>query len=419
MDFAYGSAFLRSSPEAYERLLLDALLGDSTLFTRWDEVERAWEILDPLIQHWETDPADLLRVPRRDVGPGGRRPHAGARRPGVAAPVSGPGGWDGLGVSIAEVADRLAEQRRPPGGGAPYTLSGVLNLVAYAPSPEELGPMQEVIEGLADHQASRTILIAEAGEGSGMDATVSTSCRLAGDSTTMALELVVLTVHGETRAGTASACTPLLRSELPTFLWWPLPPDTAAGGALAGLLAVADRVVTEAGRGDDATAAVRALAEWIPGEDGPAVTDLAWAAITLVAPAPGAGARPRVAGGAAPARRRGHRPRRRRAGRGRPPAGRLAARLPRRGRGRPAPPGEGAGNGVLAVEVAGPTGRRLRVERLAGREAATVTVTEADGTVHDRTLPLPDPDRARLLAGELEIQRRDRAFERALARAPV
>ena len=74
---------------------------------------------------------------------------------------------------------------------------------------------------------------------------------------------------------------------------------------------------------------------------------------------------------------------------------------------------------MLAVEVAGPTGRRLRVERLAGREAATVTVTEADGTVRDRTLPLPDPDRARLLAGELEIQRRDRAFERALARAPV
>jgi len=69
MDFAYGSAFLRSSPEAYERLLLDALLGDSTLFTRWDEVERAWEILDPLIQHWETDPADLYEYPAGSWGP--------------------------------------------------------------------------------------------------------------------------------------------------------------------------------------------------------------------------------------------------------------------------------------------------------------------------------------------------------------
>jgi glucose-6-phosphate 1-dehydrogenase len=69
MDFAYGSAFLRSSPEAYERLLLDALLGDSTLFTRWDEVERAWEILDPLIQHWKTDPADLYEYPAGTWGP--------------------------------------------------------------------------------------------------------------------------------------------------------------------------------------------------------------------------------------------------------------------------------------------------------------------------------------------------------------
>ncbi|WP_217913571.1 glucose-6-phosphate dehydrogenase [Miltoncostaea marina] len=53
MDFAYGSAFLRASPEAYERLLLDALLGDSTLFARWDEVERAWEVVDEVIRCWE------------------------------------------------------------------------------------------------------------------------------------------------------------------------------------------------------------------------------------------------------------------------------------------------------------------------------------------------------------------------------
>jgi glucose-6-phosphate 1-dehydrogenase len=70
MDFAYGSAFLRASPEAYERLLLDALLGDSTLFTRWDEVERAWEILDPLIQAWESEPADF---PSYDAGTWGPR----------------------------------------------------------------------------------------------------------------------------------------------------------------------------------------------------------------------------------------------------------------------------------------------------------------------------------------------------------
>jgi glucose-6-phosphate 1-dehydrogenase len=61
MDFAYGTSFLRASPDAYERLLLDALLGDATLFIRWDEVERAWEIMDPLVERWR-DSADGLAL---------------------------------------------------------------------------------------------------------------------------------------------------------------------------------------------------------------------------------------------------------------------------------------------------------------------------------------------------------------------
>jgi glucose-6-phosphate dehydrogenase assembly protein OpcA len=177
-------------------------------------------------------------------------------------------------------------------------------------------------------------------------------------------------------------------------------------------------VVTEAGRGRDAVAAVQALADWLPGEDGPAVTDLAWAGVTpwrqlivqvvdresVEALSPGAEV---AIVHSAPA----------------PDAGALlmagwlqdylgaAAAIELRAR-------DGAAEGVLAVEVAGPTARRLSIERLPGRDAATVTVTETDGTVRSRTLPLPDPGRARLLAGELEIQRRDRAFERALAKAP-
>jgi glucose-6-phosphate 1-dehydrogenase len=52
MDFRYGSSFAVDSPEAYETLLLDAMIGDSSLFTRDDEVERAWEILDPILSAW-------------------------------------------------------------------------------------------------------------------------------------------------------------------------------------------------------------------------------------------------------------------------------------------------------------------------------------------------------------------------------
>ena len=52
MDFTYGSAFAVDSPDAYETLILDALLGDASLFTRADEVETAWSIVDPMIAAW-------------------------------------------------------------------------------------------------------------------------------------------------------------------------------------------------------------------------------------------------------------------------------------------------------------------------------------------------------------------------------
>lgn len=52
MDFGYGHAFTESSPEAYERLILDVLLGDPPLFPRREEVELSWKILDPITSHW-------------------------------------------------------------------------------------------------------------------------------------------------------------------------------------------------------------------------------------------------------------------------------------------------------------------------------------------------------------------------------
>jgi glucose-6-phosphate 1-dehydrogenase len=52
MDFLYGEAFTESSPEAYERLLLDVLLGDKTLFPDHEEVEHSWSVIDPLEEYW-------------------------------------------------------------------------------------------------------------------------------------------------------------------------------------------------------------------------------------------------------------------------------------------------------------------------------------------------------------------------------
>jgi len=55
MDFQYGEAFTESSPEAYERLVLDVLIGDSTLFPLADEVEAGWRVVDPLEEAWAND----------------------------------------------------------------------------------------------------------------------------------------------------------------------------------------------------------------------------------------------------------------------------------------------------------------------------------------------------------------------------
>jgi glucose-6-phosphate 1-dehydrogenase len=55
MDFLYGGAFRVGLPEAYERLILDCLLGDATLFTRADEVEEQWAIVDAMVAPWKRD----------------------------------------------------------------------------------------------------------------------------------------------------------------------------------------------------------------------------------------------------------------------------------------------------------------------------------------------------------------------------
>jgi len=66
MDFTYGSAFSVDSPDAYETLILDALQGDASLFTRADEVEEAWSIVDPIIDSWASGSAPTF--PNYDAG---------------------------------------------------------------------------------------------------------------------------------------------------------------------------------------------------------------------------------------------------------------------------------------------------------------------------------------------------------------
>ena len=127
MEFRYGTAFMSQSPEAYERLILDAMRGDATLFTRNDEIEALWAIIDPILTrlargHHVADPSVRSRI---------RRPRGGqpaARRTGSAG-----GGcervteavWsaqdttpDDIEAALRRPAARAPRRRRGPGAGA-------------------------------------------------------------------------------------------------------------------------------------------------------------------------------------------------------------------------------------------------------------------------------------------------------------
>ena len=71
MEFRYGTSFLSESPEAYERLILDVMRGDASLFTRNDEIEALWGIIDPILEAWAQDKSST--IPQYEAGTPGPR----------------------------------------------------------------------------------------------------------------------------------------------------------------------------------------------------------------------------------------------------------------------------------------------------------------------------------------------------------
>jgi glucose-6-phosphate 1-dehydrogenase len=69
MESLYCTSFVSQSPEAYERLILDAMRGDATLFTRNDEVEAQWRIIDPVVSAWSKSGDGLAYYAAGSQGP--------------------------------------------------------------------------------------------------------------------------------------------------------------------------------------------------------------------------------------------------------------------------------------------------------------------------------------------------------------
>jgi glucose-6-phosphate 1-dehydrogenase len=97
MDFTYGTSFMRDAPEAYETLILDAMLGDASLFTRADEVEAQWGIVSPINEIWAAWDAEGEPTPEQQAEREGTLAEAG--EPGICTYEAGSWG--------PEAADRL------------------------------------------------------------------------------------------------------------------------------------------------------------------------------------------------------------------------------------------------------------------------------------------------------------------------
>ena len=72
MDFNYGTSFGERSPSAYETLLLDAIIGDATLYTRQDMVEASWAVVEPIQNAWGDPQVRFPELRRGKLGTGGR-----------------------------------------------------------------------------------------------------------------------------------------------------------------------------------------------------------------------------------------------------------------------------------------------------------------------------------------------------------
>src|SRR5262245_48595284 len=69
MNMSYADTFHKSLSEAYERLLLDCMRGDATLFARRDEVDKAWRVVTTVVEAWDKDDGQVASYPQASWGP--------------------------------------------------------------------------------------------------------------------------------------------------------------------------------------------------------------------------------------------------------------------------------------------------------------------------------------------------------------
>ncbi len=181
MDFHYGTSFGKATPEAYERLLLDAMSGDATLFARRDEVEEAWKFVDAIREAWEKHPDDLAIYSRRYLGTDrGRRTAQAPRRDLEAAMSTALPIEPGLPVEISRIDKQLGKLWEDSGDTKTPRLLGQSRHLHR--KPEAIQPNTEIIAKIAGEHACRALLVLANPDAPKSDAKawISAHCHIAG-----------------------------------------------------------------------------------------------------------------------------------------------------------------------------------------------------------------------------------------------
>jgi len=135
--------------------------------------------------------------------------------------------WQSTSVDVAAIEAALAQLwtqagHRPEGGRRrPPIRSSVMNLLVYVPRAEDAALVTEAIAALTERHPSRTIYVVADPNAptSSLDASVTTHCSAA-DSGRLCWEQIHITAHGATAAHVPGVVIPLVRPDLPTYLWW-------------------------------------------------------------------------------------------------------------------------------------------------------------------------------------------------------
>ena len=219
MDFAYGESFTESSPEAYERLILDVLLGDANLFPRHQEVELSLE--DPRPDRGvlgQARQARAVRVRHLGSGRGGR--DARTRRHGAGAGHEDRS--DGHHVLQASTP-ALIEARRAIGTPA---VGMVLTLVIVTDEGSAYDALKAAHEASKEHPSRILVVIKRPGRSPRDRALARLDAEVVVGDEAGTGETVVLRMHGELANHAESVVLPLLLPDAPVVCWWP---DKAPG----------------------------------------------------------------------------------------------------------------------------------------------------------------------------------------------